>query len=77
MKQKITTPDKSIELEKNEKPSDNALSDSAEEMELLNMYWLANSYPFMPIIDLTIVFNELKKMVKNWFLNKRERKNHL
>lgn len=76
MKQKITNPDKSIELMENEKPSDDAVSDSAEEIETLNMYWFAYAYPFMPMIDFTIFFVELRKMVKNCFLNKKERKNH-
>lgn len=75
MKQKITNPDKSVELVTQDKPCDHEESHSAEEIEALNLFLLA--YPFMPMIDLTIVFNELRKMVKNWFLNKREHTNHL
>ncbi|MBB6500933.1 hypothetical protein [Pedobacter cryoconitis] len=77
MKQKITNPNKGVELVAQEKPCDHVESHSAEEMEALNLFWLAYSYPFMPMIDLTIVFSELRKMIKKWFLNKRERTNHL
>lgn len=77
MKQKITKPDKGVELVAQEKPCDNAVSHSAEEMDVPDVYWFAYSSPLMPLMDLTIVFDELKKMVKNWFLNKRERTNHL
>lgn len=62
MKQKFTNTNKSVELVEKEKSCDHAES---------------NSYPFMPMMDLTIVFDELKRMVKTWFLNKKERKNHL
>lgn len=75
MKQKIINPNKSVELVTQEKPCDHVESHSAEEIEALNLFLLA--YPFMPMIDLTIVFNELRKMVKKWFLNKREHTNHL
>jgi len=77
MKQKIANPDKGVELVEKEKPCDHTISDSAEEIETLNMYWFAHSYPFMPMIDLTFFFVALRKMVKTWFLNKKERKNHL
>lgn len=72
MKQKITNPNKSVELVTEEKSCGHVESHSAEEIEALNLFWLAYSYPFMPMIDLTIVFNELRKILKNWFLNKRK-----
>lgn len=74
MKQKIIKPDKSIELVEQEKPCDKEASYSTEEIDAFNAYWLAYSYPFMPMADLTIVFYELKKMVKDWLSNKRDRK---
>ncbi|MBB5645815.1 hypothetical protein [Pedobacter cryoconitis] len=74
MKQKITNPNKNFELVTEEKSCDHVESNSAEEIEALNLFLLA--YPFMPMIDLTLVFNELRKMVKNWFLNKKEHTNH-
>ncbi len=77
MKQKIANPDKGVELVAQEKPCDNAVSHSAEEFDALNMYWLASTNPFMPMVDLTIAFDALRKMVKKWFLNKRDRTDHL
>jgi hypothetical protein len=73
MKQKITNPNKGVEFVAEEKPCDHAVSYSAKEIDALNIYWFPYSYPFVPIMDLTFVFDELRKMVKNWFLNKRER----
>ncbi|MBB6270727.1 hypothetical protein HDF26_001154 [Pedobacter cryoconitis] len=76
MKQKITNPNQDVELMAQEKPCDHSESNLAEDIEALYIYWLASSYPFMPLIDLTFVFDELRKIVKNWFPNKRERTNH-
>lgn len=76
MKQKIKNPNKGVELVAQEKPCDHVVSHSAEDMEALNIYWLPYYSPFMPLLDLTIVFDALKKMVKKWFLNKRDRTNH-
>ena len=73
MKQKIIKPNRGAAPEVQEKPCNPAESNSAEEMDAL-MYWLAYSYPFMPIIDFSMVFAALIKMVKNWFLPKREHK---
>jgi hypothetical protein len=72
MKQKLINPNKHIDPLTQEKLCDHELSHSTEEMSTLNIYWLAYSYPFVPIIDLTMVFDELKKIVKKWFLNKRD-----
>ena len=63
MKQKIINPDKGVELVAQDKPCNNAASHSAEEIDALNIYWLANANPFTPIMDLTFVFDALKKMV--------------
>ncbi|SHN24709.1 hypothetical protein [Chitinophaga sp. CF418] len=69
MKEKIS-PDKDFELKTPDKTSDIIGSHSAEEINKLNSYWPACVDPFMPMIDLTIVFDELIKMVKCWFLKK-------
>lgn len=66
MKQKITKPNKDTEPMAQEKSCDDAVAHSAEETDAFNSYWLGYSYPFMPIGDLTIAFDELKKMVKSW-----------
>lgn len=73
MKQKIINPNKGVEPVAEGKSYDNVVSHSAEEMDALNIYWLPYYSPFMPMMDLTIVFDAFKKMVKKWFLNKRER----
>jgi hypothetical protein len=77
MKQKTINPGKGVELVAQDKIHDTKVSHSIEEVDLPDACWPAYSSPLMPVMDLTIVFDELKKMVKNWFLNKRERTNHL
>ncbi|WP_118976069.1 hypothetical protein [Taibaiella koreensis] len=71
MKQKIISPDKGVAPAAQDKPRDHAASQLKAEMDALNVYWLA--YPFMPMMDIIIVFDELRKMVKSWFQNKRKR----
>lgn len=77
MKQKTINPDKDVELAAQDKLQDNGAPHSAEEIDVSDIYWLGYYSPFMPMMGLTIFFDELRKMVKNWFLNKRERTNHL
>lgn len=73
MKQKIINPDKDIELVAQGKSSDNMVLHSAEEIDTPSIYLIGYSYPFMPMMDLTIVFDEVRKIVMNWFFNGRER----
>lgn len=75
MKQKTISLDKDFEFAAQDKIADSIESHSAEEMDALYRYWLAYSYPFVPMIDLTIVFDEIRKMVKHWLVKKREHKN--
>ncbi|OIV39992.1 hypothetical protein [Flavobacterium johnsoniae] len=82
MKQKILSSDKDIKLEKPDECFDNALSSSVEKIDTANIYWLTYSYPyycysFMPMADLTFVFDELTKMVKKWLAGKGKRAKHL
>jgi len=72
MKQQIIKPDKDIEPMAQDKPSDDAALHSAEEIDASNIYLPAYADPFMPMMDLTFVFDELRKMVNSWFLSKRE-----
>lgn len=72
MKKNIVNPDKNIEPEN--KPCDNAGSHSAEETYTLNIYRPDYAYPFMPMMDLTLVFDELKKIMNKLFFHKRERR---
>jgi hypothetical protein len=77
MEQKLVSPDKELEIQ--DKGSENKLSRSAAEIDTINAYWFAYAYssPFMPMIDLTFAFDELKKMIKKWLANKKEDTNHL
>lgn len=73
MKEKIISPDKDPELKPPDKTSDIKEHRSMEETHRLNDYWPVYSYPFMPMVDLTIAFDELFKVVKTWFLKKGKR----
>jgi len=57
--------------------SDDALDSDklpfADEIDLNSMYWISYANPLMPMIDLTIFFNEVKK----WFIKRRKRTHHL
>ena len=75
MKQKIKGLDQNLEFVAQNKTADNNELHSTEEMDALYRYWLAYSYPFVPMIDLTIIYNEIRKMVKHWLVKKREHKN--
>ncbi len=43
-----------------------------EEIDKTTIYWLSYAYssPFMPMMDLSFVFDEIIKIVKNWFNKK-------
>jgi len=73
MKQKIINPNKGIEPVAQDEPSDDAVSHSADKIDTPDIYLPGYADPFMPIMDLTFVFDELKKMVNSWFLSKSER----
>ena len=76
MKEKIISPDKDFELKTPDKTADITASHSAEEIHELNSYRPVYADPFMPMIDLTIVFDELIRMVKSWFPKKGKRTNN-
>lgn len=71
MKHKIIQPGKDFKLEGQ---SENKFPRSDEEIDKANIYWLACIYssPFMPMIDLSFAFDELKKMLKLWLENKNK-----
>lgn len=73
MKQKIINPNKEIEPVAQNRPSDDAVLHSADENDTTNIYLPGYSDPFMPMMDLSFVFDELKKMVNGWFLSRSER----
>lgn len=56
---------------------DNNLQYSTVEIDAMNIYRLACTYssPFMPMIDLTIVLEELMRVFKKWLLLKRKKQN--
>ncbi len=75
MKQKIMNPNNEIELMAQESSCEDGSSCTAEEIDALTRYWL--SYPFVPMMDLILAFDELRKMVKSWLSNKRKHANYL
>ncbi|MCS3532868.1 hypothetical protein [Chryseobacterium sp. JUb7] len=74
MKRKIIKPDKDFELETRVKKSEHKLPRTNEEIDKANIYWLSCAYssPFMPMVDLSFAFDELKKLIKQW-LEKRKK----
>ena len=66
MEQEIINSNKQAESEAQDKLCNVIASDLPEEISTLNIYWQAYSYPFIYKINLTIVFNELKNMIKKW-----------
>jgi len=74
MKHKIIKSDKDFELEIQAQKSKQKLSSTDEEINQANIYWLACAYcsPFMPMVDLSFAFDELKKMLKQWLENRNK-----
>lgn len=38
-----------------------------------NQHWMAYSYPFIPMMDLRLAVDELKKLFQRWFLKTKKR----
>ncbi|HAY3551864.1 TPA: hypothetical protein JRX79_002272 [Elizabethkingia meningoseptica] len=74
MKHKIIKSDKDSELEIQAQKSEHKLIRTDEEIDKASIYWLACAYssPFMPMVDLSFAFDELKKLIKQW-LEKRKK----
>ncbi len=74
MNHKIVQPEKDFELEAQVQKSDNKLHYSDEEIENANIFWFAYgyNYAFVPMIDLTFAFDELKKVVKPWLVKRKK-----
>ena len=74
MKHKIIKPNKDFELEIQAEKSEYKLSLADEEIDKANIYWLACAYssPFMPMVDLSFAFDELKKMLKQWLESRKK-----
>lgn len=76
MKYKIIKPDKDFELEIQAEKSEYKLPHIDEEIDKANIYWLACAYsyssPFMPMVDLSFAFDELKKMLKEWLGSRKK-----
>lgn len=64
MEQIILYPDKDLELETQGKYCANTTPHITDEIYVFNFYSLVYTYPFLPFLDLTFAFNELKKIVK-------------
>lgn len=74
MKHKIIKSDKDFELEIKAPKSEHKLIRTNEEINQANIYWLACAYcsPFMPMVDLSFAFDELKKLIKQWLEKKKK-----
>ncbi len=70
MEQEIINSNKQAESETQGKLCNVTTSHLVEEISTLNIYWQAYSYPIIYTINLTIVFDELKNMIKKWFFKK-------
>lgn len=72
MKQKIAYHNNNIASSEQEQLRSNIPPPLTEEMSILNIYWFDYSCPFVPMTDLTIVFDALEKLFKKWFSTKRK-----
>ncbi|WP_288446105.1 hypothetical protein [uncultured Chryseobacterium sp.] len=74
MKRKIIKPDKDFEHETQVKKSEHQLPRPNKEIDKANIYGLSCAYssPFMPMIDLSFAFDELKKMLKQWLIKRKK-----
>jgi len=74
MKHNIIKPDKDFEIETQAKKSDNKSYHSDEEIDRANIFWFAYgyNYAFMPMVDLTFAFDELKKIVEPWLAKRKK-----
>ncbi|WP_426483007.1 hypothetical protein [Chryseobacterium sp. R2ACT005] len=72
MKHKIINPNSNFALEIPDKKRNDKILQPYEEIGKSNIYWYAYAYssPFMPMIDATLAFAELKKLVKKWLSKK-------
>lgn len=70
MKYKIITSHKDFKLETQAQKSDNKSHHTDEEIDSAYIFWFAYgyNYAFMPMVDLTFAFDELKKIVKPWLV---------
>ncbi|WP_293901684.1 hypothetical protein [Sphingobacterium sp. UBA5670] len=74
MKHKNIKPDKDFALERQVGKSEDKFPHSDQEIDKANIYCLACIYssPFMPMIDLSFAFDELKKMLKQCLKNRKK-----
>ncbi|RAJ08363.1 hypothetical protein LX64_01011 [Chitinophaga skermanii] len=69
---KVEQPQKDDTLVEEASPTNSKVSQEADEIDMLKIYWPAYAYPFMPIMDFSFVFDEIKKIVKRWMIHKKE-----
>lgn len=74
MKHIIIKPDKDFELEMQAQKYEHKLHRSDDAIDKADIYWLACVYsnPFMPMVDLSFAFDELKKMLKEWLGSRKK-----
>lgn len=74
MKHIIIKPHKDFELEIQAEKSEYKLSRADEEIDKAYIYWLSCAYssPFIPMVDLSFAFDELKKLIKQCFEKRKK-----
>lgn len=75
MKRNIINPTKARVLLANEIPCTVEKEYARQEKDALTIYGLAYAHPFVPAVDLTFVYYELREWVQSWLLMKREGRN--
>lgn len=73
MKHTIANPDPEPGIETNDKAFDQAGCHPAYPIEPINFYRWTYSYPFVPMIDLTLIFDELGKIIADFFTKRKNR----
>jgi len=71
MKHTIANPAQKTQIETNNKAFDHIGCHSAYPIEPINFYRFAYSYPFVPMFDLTLIFDELGKMIADFFTKEK------
>jgi hypothetical protein len=77
MKHTIANPDQEPQIETNNKAFDHIGCHSAYyPIEPISFNRFAYSYPFVPMFDLTLIFDELGKMIADFFTKRKNRNTH-
>lgn len=75
MKHNIVSSDQSPEMRAKDKIFNSKTSYPEDHSEVSDFCRFTCSYPFIPLMDLTWAFDELRRIVKHLFFKKRENTN--